>query len=87
MANTKSAMKMMRVAQRKRKRNRPVRAAVRTFVATAMKAVDSKKSDATDAVVTAVSELDKAAAKGILHRNNAARRKSRLMRRLNKAAQ
>ncbi len=86
MANTKSAIKMIRVAARRTQRNQRVRAALKTRIKTANKQIASKAATAPVAVVTAVSELDKAAAKGIIHPNNAARRKSRLMRKLNKAA-
>ena len=58
---------------------------VRTFVRAARTAVDRKTEDAANAVVTAVQALDKAAQKKLIHRNNAARRKSRLMKRLNAA--
>src|SRR5689334_1934789 len=47
---------------------------------------DLQIQDGARAVVTAISALDKAVSKGIIHRNNAARRKSRLMQRLNKQA-
>ncbi len=77
---------MIRVAARRTQRNQRVRAALKTRIKTANKQIASKAATAPVAVVTAVSELDKAAAKGIIHPNNAARRKSRLMRKLNKAA-
>lgn len=86
MANTKSSIKRIRVSGRRTVRNRRVRAALRTRIKTANRQIASKASEAPAAVVTAVSELDKAANKGIIHPNNAARRKSRLMRKLNKAA-
>jgi small subunit ribosomal protein S20 len=87
LANIKSAIKRIRVTETKRLRNRPVRSALKTFVGKARKLVDSGQvDDAARAVVTAISALDKAASKGIIHRNNAARRKSRLMTRLNKQA-
>ncbi len=87
MANIKSAIKRIRVAEFKRLRNRPVRSSLKTFVGKARRLIDSGQiEDGTRAVVTAISALDKAASKGIIHRNNAARRKSRLMARLNKQA-
>lgn len=85
MANTKTALKQWRVSLRKRARNRPAMRTVRTFVRAARTAVDRKTEDAANAVVTAVQALDKAAQKKLIHRNNAARRKSRLMKRLNAA--
>ncbi len=87
MANIKSAIKQIRIAERKHARNRPVRTGLKTYVGKARRAIDTGDTTASAAaVVTAISELDKAASKGIIHPNNAARRKSRLMARLNKAA-
>lgn len=86
MANTKSALKMIRVAERRRQRNRPVRSALKTFVAKAARAITGTDAEATQSALRlAVSQLDKAASKGVIHPNNAARRKSRLMKRLNRA--
>lgn len=86
MANTKSAIKMIRVATRRRLRNQRVRSSIKTKIKAARAKIAAKTPDASMAVVTAISALDKAAERGILHPNNAARRKSRLMRRLNKMA-
>lgn len=86
MANTKSAAKMIRVAARRRQRNLAVNSALKTHIKAANALIAGNKSGAPEAVVRAISALDKAAGKGVLHRNNAARRKSRLMRKLNKAA-
>ena len=84
MANTKSALKMMRVAERRRMRNKPVRSAAKTYISRAEKLIALQdKESARAAVIKAVSVLDKAAEKGIIHPNNAARRKSRLMRKFN----
>lgn len=68
-------------------RNRPYRTAARTFVKKAEAAIRAgDQTTAQQAVVEAVSMLDRVASKGIIHPNNAARRKSRLMAKLNKAA-
>ena len=84
MANTKSALKAARVSARKRIQNKPVMSAVRTYLGKANKAVTGKDtSSAPAAVLQAVKTLDKAARKGAIHPNNAARRKSRLMKKLN----
>lgn len=84
MPKTRSAKKMLRVAERRQRYNRPVRSAVKTFVSRAEKLIATgDTSSAQEAVVKAVRALDKAAQKGVLHRNNAARRKSRLMKKLN----
>ena len=76
--------KAARSANRKRVQNRAVRSATRTIVG---KAVTSLKGDdveeAETATLRAVRSLDKADTKGILHRNNAARKKSRLVTKLN----
>ena len=86
MPNIKSAIKRVRVAERKRQRNRAVRSSVRTFVKTAEKTISASKPDVTltaASVAKALKELDAAASKGVIHKNNAARRKSRLMKKLN----
>jgi small subunit ribosomal protein S20 len=82
MANTKSAQKAMRQSQRHAVRNQAARSAVRTFVKKATLAVAGSVEDAAEVVRAAVSALDKAAKNGLVHRNAAARRKSRLMSRL-----
>jgi len=87
LANNKSARKRIRVAEAKRQRNRPYRSACRTLVKKAELTIrDGDMDAAQDAVVRAVSMLDRTAGKGIIHRNNAARRKSRLMAKYNAAA-
>jgi small subunit ribosomal protein S20 len=83
--NTRSAAKMMRVAERRRLRNRSVKSAVKTFIRKAEQGVSAVAEDAQALVVQAQRSLDKAAAKGILHPRNAARRKSRLMKKLSLA--
>ncbi len=84
MANTKSALKRIRSGERKRARNKPVRTALKTFVRSAVTQINSGAEESAEAVVRAISALDKAASKGIIHRNQAARRKSRLMAKLNR---
>jgi small subunit ribosomal protein S20 len=80
MANTRSAKKRVRASIRKRDRNRSTRSAAKTLVSRARRpsAADSP-SLTSDEVRRAISALDKAAEKGIIHRNNASRRKGRLM--------
>ena len=83
---TKSAQKEMRVAERRRMRNKSVRSQGKTNITKAEKLIFAGALDsAWEAVVTAISSLDKAAKKGVIHANNAARRKSRLMKKLNRA--
>lgn len=67
-------------------RNRIIRSTARTYIKKARRLIAEGKLDEAQVVVRkAVSALDKAAEKGVIHRNNAARRKSRLMRLLNQA--
>ncbi len=76
----------MRVSERKRLSNQPIRSQCKTSVTKAEKLIFSGKLDeAAAAVAEAVSTLDKAAEKGVIHANNAARRKSRLFKKLNAA--
>ena len=84
MANSKSALKRIRVAERRRLRNKPFRTEARSSVKkaeTAIQVGDTPTAEAT--VLAAISTLDRVANKGVIHRNNAARRKSRLMAKLN----
>ena len=77
------AEKSARTSERRRIQNRRVRSTTRTMVARAVSALQANQSeDVESAVATAVKALDKAATKGIIHRNNAARKKSRLMAKL-----
>ena len=83
---TKSAKKQVRVTERRRLRNRSIRSLVKTNITKAERLIFSGELEsARAAVVAAISSLDKAAEKGIIHPNNAARRKSRLMKKLNEA--
>lgn len=87
MANNKSAEKRIKVAERRRVRNQIYRSATRTIVRKAERAIEAGTGElTTTSLAAALSRLDKAAGKGIIHRNAAARKKSRLMARFNKAA-
>ena len=84
MPNNAAAEKRMRQEQKRRLHNRSVKSIVKTQITKARQAIASNAGeDAQEAVRLAVSELDRAAKKGVIHRNNAARRKSRLMKQLN----
>jgi small subunit ribosomal protein S20 len=86
MANTSAAKKEMRASARRALRNRSARSAVKTRVARFRRATGTGAAEAvTELAAVAISSLDRAAAKGVLHGNNAARRKSRLQKRLNAA--
>jgi small subunit ribosomal protein S20 len=84
MANTRSALKKMRQSEKRRVRNAAVRSGVRTAVKTTRAALAAGSAEAarTD-LARAIRLLDKAVTKGVVHRNAAARRKSRLTRQLN----
>jgi len=84
LTSKKSAQKAARVAQRKEERNKPIRSSVKTYVTRARKLILENDLDAAqEAVKQATTALDKAAQKGVIHPNNAARRKSRLMKSIN----
>ncbi|PZR83733.1 MAG: 30S ribosomal protein S20 [Candidatus Aeolococcus gillhamiae] len=82
MANSRSARKRIRANERKHVRNRGVRSSVRTYVGKARQSLLSLEPgntvDVEEQLKAAVRALDRAAEKGILHRNNVNRRKSRL---------
>jgi len=83
---TKSAEKHARVSEKRRLRNRSYRSLCKTNITKAEKLIFSGElEEASKAVVDAISVLDTAAEKGMIHPNNAARRKSRLMKKLNRA--
>lgn len=89
MANTKSSMKRIRVSAKRAARNRVYRSSARTYVKKARKAIleGVAPEEQLAAVREALSALDRAAERGVIHKNNAARRKSRLMKMYHKAAQ
>ena len=82
MANIKSQIKRNRQNEKKRVRNRNFRGAARTAVNAARALFAKNDPNTKEAVMKAVSALDKAAERGVIHPNNAARRKGRLMKRL-----
>lgn len=83
MANKPQASKYFRASQRRRMRNKPIRTRMRTTVRDAVGAIaGGDLNDAQAAVDTALVALDRAALRGVIHANNAARRKSRLLRHL-----
>lgn len=87
MANTKSAKKSIKVNERRRLRNQSTRSAVKTAFRRAGEAISGQnETEATNRSRAAFSTIDKAASRGIVHANTAARKKSRLARKLNKAA-
>lgn len=84
---SESAKREMRAAAKKQDRNKTIRTLTKTDVKKAGKVLSSGDVEAAKtSVKEAISTLDRAAEKKILHKNNVARKKSRLMKRLNKAA-
>jgi len=81
LANIKSQIKRNKQNEKRRLRNRVYRGSARIAVREARAALESGE-ETREAVLQAVSALDKAAEKGVIHKNNAARRKGRLMKKL-----
>jgi small subunit ribosomal protein S20 len=84
-ANIKSQIKRNRQNERRRLKNKSVRSEMRTRTKTAVGAIEAGTEDTAEAVRVAVRRIDRAAAKGVIHKNQAANRKSRLMRRAARA--
>ena len=82
MANIKSQIKRNKTNEARRLRNKAVRSEIKTRVKVAVSVSADSPEEANAALRTAIKRLDKAAAKGIIHKNQAANRKSKLMRRL-----
>jgi small subunit ribosomal protein S20 len=82
MANIKSQIKRNKQNEKRRLRNKAARSEIKTRIKTAVAEVEAGAETGADALRVAVKRLDKAAAKGIIHKNQAANRKSALMRRL-----
>lgn len=82
MANIKSQIKRNRQNDKKRLHNRTFRGAARTAITAARNAMTENEPETKETVLKAISTLDKAAEKGVIHKNNASRRKGRLMKRL-----
>jgi small subunit ribosomal protein S20 len=84
-ANIRSQIKRNRQNERRRLRNKSVRSEMRTRTKKALAAIDAGAEDVTESLAAAIRRIDKAAAQGVIHKNQAANRKSRLMRRAAKA--
>lgn len=84
MPNIKSAIKRVKQTEKRRLQNASQKSALRTAVKAVEGALNSENAvNAKDALVLAIKKLDKAAAKGLIHKNTANRKKSRLVKRLN----
>jgi small subunit ribosomal protein S20 len=86
MANIKSQKKRILTNEKRRLRNKAVRSELKTRVKTARQAVEQGEDGASGLVETAQKRLAKAASKGVIHKNAAARRTSRLMQAANKTS-
>lgn len=86
MANIKSQKKRNRQNEKRRIRNKGVRSELKTRVKTATTAVDAGDENAEELVKAAQKRIDKAGSKGVIHKNAAARRTSRLMKRAAKTS-
>ena len=85
MPNIKSAKKRVIVNNKRAQRNKSMNSALKTASKKANVAIESGAADKEALVTAAVKKIDQAAAKGLLHKNNAARKKSALVTKLNKA--
>jgi small subunit ribosomal protein S20 len=84
LANIKSQIKRNRQNEKRRLQNRVYSGTARKAIRRTLVAIESgEKEDARSKAMAAMKALDKAAAKGVIHKNNAARRKSRLMKQIN----
>jgi len=86
LANIKSAQKRIRVAEKKQARNKHIKSLTKTAVKKVVVAANEKSTDTNALLVQAITAIDKAASKGVYHKNTAARKKSRLTKMVNKAA-
>ena len=86
MPNIQSAKKRVKVSEKKNLRNRIVKSAVRTSIKKFETAMAADPTTANVQLTATTSAIDKAASKGIIHKNAANRKKARLAKQLNKAA-
>ena len=85
MPNIKSAKKRVKVIAVKTARNRVLNSALKTEIKKANAALDNGAENKAEAVKTAIKKIDMAQAKGLMHKNTAAGKKSALQKKLNKA--
>ncbi len=85
MPNIKSAKKRVIVNATKAARNKDAKTALKTAIKKANAAIDAGDANKSEVVKVAVKKIDRAAAKGLIHKNNAAHKKSELVNKLNKA--
>ena len=85
MPQIKSAKKRVKVTAKKAAANKAESTALKTAIKKANAAIDANADNKEDTVMAAVKKIDQAAAKNLLHKNTAARKKSNLAKKLNKA--
>jgi len=85
MPNIKSAKKRVKVIATKTAQNKAAKSALKTTIKKANAAIDTNAANKEEAVKVAIKKIDQAAAKGLLHKNKAARSKSTLVKKLNAA--
>lgn len=85
MPNIKSAKKRVLIAEANYMHNKSINSALKTAIKKADAAIETNAADKAEVVKVAVKKIDQAVSKGILHKNTAARKKSALIVRLNKA--
>ena len=85
MPNIKSAKKRVLVTKTKAVRNKALKSNLKTVVKTANAAIDTNAENKVEAVTAAIKRIDQACAKGLMHKNCAARKKSQLAVKLNKS--
>ncbi len=85
MPNIKSAKKRVKVIATKTERNKAMNSALKTEIKKANAAIEANAENKAEQVKVAITAIDKAQSKGLLHKNNAARKKSALATKLNKA--
>ena len=82
--NIKSAKKRVKVIATKTLRNKSLNSALKTSIKKANVAIENNSNEKNQAVTVAVKKIDQAASKGLIHKNTAARKKSKLVKKLNK---
>lgn len=86
MPNIKSAKKRVKVIATKTLRNKSLNSALKTSIKKATASIVNNSENKSESVVAAVKKIDQAVSKGILHKNTAARKKSKLIKKLNAAS-
>lgn len=84
MPNIKSVVKDVKKSRERQQRNTSAKSAIKTSIKKSRNAIADDPNAAQDQVLATISLIDRVEDKGIIHRNTAARRKSRLMKRLNR---